>query len=53
MRYHVVVYRVPDIHKEDEVPFIDREFDFSESCHKIADVIHLAIDDLEAFGGQT
>jgi hypothetical protein len=52
MRYHVVVYQVPDIHSDEQIAFIDQEFDFAESSHKITDVIHGAIDQLVAEGGQ-
>lgn len=57
MRYHIryliKVYREALDDPEDLVELVNREFTFSESSHKITDVIHMAVDQLEAEGGQS
>jgi len=50
MRYQVVVFKLAARGDLREA-FIDREFDFSESAHKITDVINAAVDQLETEGG--
>lgn len=52
MRYHLVVWIVPDIHSTEQVPIVDEEFDFHESRHKVVDIFYAAIEQAKAEGGQ-
>lgn len=47
-----MVWKVPDIMSAEQEPFIDEEFDFYESRHKVVDVFHAAVEQLKASGGQ-
>lgn len=37
MRYHIVVYYVPDVTKVDQVPFVDEEFNSDSSADEVVE----------------
>lgn len=47
MRYHVVVFLVPDPSAIDQEVILDEEFDWPESRHKVIDVISAGIEELK------